>query len=169
MDVLDLITSRKAPEVVAPRPDSAGTPEASPLRDYEKRWKQLKAIIRAENAKKQPSSAALKSATDELRDIRRQLLREDARQGRRPPPVSCLDNAPQPPSPAKTVDWSKVASVRKRNRESRRFVFYMPAGRTMGTDVTIGRDRLEKIQRSMNRNTYGLVAASSGHSAQATC
>ncbi|CDR96588.1 hypothetical protein BBBOND_0304910 [Babesia bigemina] len=152
MDLLDFIASRDVLKGNKAESDSAQT---SPYRDYETRWKELKRVIRAENAKKNPCHVTLKRATDELRDIRRHLLREDARQSGRPQPVSCLGNSAQRPKPDAYKDWSEAPKIRQRNRNTRRFVFYMPAGKEMGTDVTIGRERLEKIQETVNRRSYG--------------
>ncbi|GBE59358.1 transmembrane domain-containing protein, putative [Babesia ovata] len=152
MDLLDFIASR---DVLKGDKAVSESAQASPYRDYETRWKELKRVIRAENAKKKPCSVTLKRATDELRDIRRHLLREDARQSGRPQPVSCLGNTAQRINPAEYTDWSEAPRIRQRNRNSRRFVFYMPAGKEMGTDVTIGRERLEKIQETVNKRSYG--------------
>ncbi|GFE52944.1 Vi polysaccharide biosynthesis vipB tviC, putative [Babesia ovis] len=155
MDMIDFITSRK---VLVGKPQgsaSSAVSTVSPQRRTEERCNELKRIIRSENAKKKPCAETLKCAIDELRDLRRTSLRSGLKESQRCQPVKCLDDDNKDRKPVRTADWSKVAEIRKRNRENRKFVFYMPAGNQMGTDVSIGRKRLEKMQKTMNKGTYG--------------
>lgn len=155
MDIFDFITSRK---VLVSNISDSSSPQVdrdSAHRDYEARWKHLKKVIRNENAKKQPCGATLKSAIDELRDLRRLLVQAGQSNNRRRPLVTCLENNPQESSSEQAVDWSDCQSLRQRGARRRRFFLYMPAGDEIGTDVSIGRERLEKIQEAANKNTYG--------------
>ncbi|KAK1444929.1 hypothetical protein BgAZ_108350 [Babesia gibsoni] len=156
MDVLDFITSRKVlvsniSDESSPHVDSGGNLSN---RDYEARWKDLKKVIRTENAKKKPCVATLKKATEELKELRRLLLAGDECKKRKTI-ISCLDNASQNADVSEATDWSKAPALRKRNASKRRFVFYMPVGNEVGTDVSIGRERLENIHKKVNKNVYG--------------
>ncbi|ORM41058.1 uncharacterized protein BXIN_0406 [Babesia sp. Xinjiang] len=145
MDVLDFITSQKVLVGKSQKTAASSTAQSSGRDDDEKRCKQLKRVIRAENSKRKPCEETLKRAIDELREIRRKTSQKEAEGDGKPLPVASLENIRGRQNMAGTTDWADAAEVKKRNRQNRRFVFYMPAGNAAGTDVSIGRKRLSIV------------------------
>ncbi|KAG6439991.1 hypothetical protein BBOV_III003005 [Babesia bovis T2Bo] len=152
MDVLDFITSQK---VLVGKPngsESHSGADSQKTCSIKQRCNELKNIIRTENRKRESCPETLKSAIDELRSLQRQS--QPASKDGTTSVVGNQENRKNKKGP-RTVDWHDIGKVRKSNAENRKFVFYMPAGTEMGTDLTPGYKRLEKIQKRMNKTTFG--------------